>query len=331
MQLKEVGEFRFIDKIAKQYARSHPSVIKGIGDDAAVVEVESNKCLLITTDILKEGLHFKQAYTSPYLLGKKCITVNLSDIAAMGGRPLYYLVAISVPPTASFAFVKALYRGMERQAVQFNTFLLGGDTSASRDGISIAITLLGKARKDRIVYRRGAKKGDLIYVSGCLGDAALGLLMLKKNQVLSNNNSLIRKHLDPFPRIEAGQMLSRLKIADSMIDLSDGLASDLRHILKQSRTGAIIRLAGLPLSARYKKHCLDFSNDFYHPAVCGGEDYELLFTTPPKNRAKVEKLAKELKTPFTCIGEITADPSQLVILDKDGRETALAKEGYTHF
>jgi len=331
VQLKQIGEFRLIDIISKQTSKSPPSVIKGIGDDAAVVKADTKQYLLITTDILKEGVHFKKDYTSPYLLGKKCISVNLSDIAAMGGSPLYYFVSLSAPSDASLEFIKKLYRGMDRQAKRFSTFLLGGDTISSQGRISISITLLGKAAKDSVIYRHGAKKGDNIYVTGCLGDSVLGLLMLKNNQKLSSKNPLIRKHLDPTPRIEEGKQIALRKIASSMIDISDGLISDLRHILTQSRVGAKIRLSCLPLSPQYKKHCPEFSKDFYHPALCGGEDYELLFTAHPKNRAKLEKLSKQLKTPVTCIGEITGNPSELVILDKNSREITLKEEGYSHF
>lgn len=331
MQLKKVGEFGLIDIISKQAAGPHPSVIKGIGDDAAVVKAAANQCLLITTDILKEGVHFKKNSTSPYLLGKKSISVNLSDIAAMGGSPLYYLVSISAPAGTSLEFVKKLYQGMDKQAQRFNTFLLGGDTVSSRDTISISITLLGKAPKENIVYRKGAKKGDLIYVTGFLGDAALGLLMIENYSRIPGRNPLVRKHLDPVPRIEEGKQIARLKAAGSMIDISDGLMADLRHILTQSRVGAKIRLSALPLSSQYRKHCLELSNDFYYPALCGGEDYELLFTVNPQNRKKVENLAKRITTPLTCIGEITGNPSELAVLDEKGQRVPCKEEGYKHF
>ncbi len=331
MQLKQIGEFKLIDIISNYTARPPASLIKGIGDDAAVVSEEAGQCLLLTTDILKESIHFNRHYTSPYLLGKKCLAVSLSDIAAMGGTPLYYLVSLSAPSSASFEFIRNLYRGMGRLAKQFNTFLIGGDTTSSRNGISITITLLGKAKKDSVIYRHGAENGDLIYVTGSVGDSSLGWLMLKKNRGSSRKNSLIRKHLAPSPRVEIGIEIARSNIATSMIDISDGLAADLRHILKQSRVGAAISLACLPLSLSYKKYCLDYSKEFYYQALCGGEDYELLFTINPKNRSKIRKLAKQTKTPVTCIGEITGVPSELLVLDSSGRELVLKKEGYKHF
>lgn len=331
MQLKQVGEFRLIDIITRQTARYHPSVIQAIGDDSAVVKMDIKECLLITTDILKEGIHFQQEYTSPYLLGKKCISINLSDIAAMGGTPLYYLVSLIVPASTPSEFVKKLYRGMNTQAKNFKISLLGGDTIASQDGISIAITLLGKAAKNHVIYRRGARKRDLVCVTGFIGDSALGLLMLEKKHFKFNRNSLIRKHLDPIPRIEEAKKISRLRIASSMIDISDGLISDLRHILSQSKVGARIQLSSLPLSRQYKKYCSDLSQEFYQPALSGGEDYELIFTMNPRNRLKLEKLFKKLSTPVTCIGEITENPEELIVLDKNGRHISIEKEGYTHF
>jgi thiamine-monophosphate kinase len=331
VQLKKVGEFGLIDAISNLTAATHPSVIKGIGDDAAVFKADTKSCFLATTDTLNEGIHFNKDYTSPYLLGKKCLSVNLSDIAAMGGTPLYYLVSISVSSYDSFEFIRSLYKGMEKQAKRFNTCILGGDTTSSRDGISITITLLGKIQRDRVVYRNGAKKGDLVFVTGTVGDSALGFLMLKNNTYSSNTNSLIMKHIDPAPRVSTGLEISRLKIATSMIDISDGLIADLRHILRQSCAGALISLPSLPLSRMYKKHCFDFSDNFYKPALCGGEDYELLFTANPQNKKKVEKLAKQEKIPITCIGEITGDPSELLILDENGRRITMEKEGFTHF
>ncbi|MEI6128318.1 MAG: thiamine-phosphate kinase, partial [Pseudomonadota bacterium] len=228
-------------------------------------------------------------------------------------------------------FIKDLYRGMNKQAKLFKTVLLGGDTTSSGHGITISITMIGKAAAGSVVYRGGAKKGDHVYVTGTIGDSALGLLMLGSKKVLSPDKHLMKRHLDPVPRSDAGKSIARLKLAHSMIDISDGLIADLRHILTESRAGATIRLSSLPLSASYKKHCLDFSNDFYHPALCGGEDYELLFTVPTKNIPKVERLEKQLDLPMTCIGEITGKESGLVILDDERKKILLKKEGYAHF
>lgn len=331
MELKKLGEFGLIELITKQAAGTHPSIIKGISDDAAVINTDSKQCQLITTDLLQEEIHFKLEHTTPYLLGKKSLAVNLSDMAAMGASPSHYLVGLSLPSSVSVEFVKNFYRGMTRQAKQFNCYLVGGDTISSQDRILISITLLGSAEKNCVVYRYGAKKGDLIFVSGCLGDSHLGLLMLNKNKGQCTINPLVRKHLDPVPRVKEGMEISRLKIATSMIDISDGLISDLRHILKQSRAGAEIYLSRLPLSTMYKKYCPDFSKDFYLPALSGGEDYELLFTIPPEKRFRLEKMSKQTGLPVTCIGEITGNKLELLVKDKAGKQICLKNEGFNHF
>ena len=180
MQIKKLGEFGLIEKIARSAAVSDPQVVKAIGDDAAVVSLDRTACLLVTTDILKEGIHFKKEFSSPFVLGKKCLSVNLSDIAAMGGTPQYYFVSIAIPPDTQYGFIRDLYRGMNAQARRFGVQLLGGDTTASQDSLVISITLLGRAAKRHVLYRHGASPGDLIFVTGTLGDSALGLMLLEK-------------------------------------------------------------------------------------------------------------------------------------------------------
>ena len=249
----------------------------------------------------------------------------------MGGQPQYYFVSLSVPAHTPRNFITELYRGMHFQAKRFQVMLLGGDTVASNHGMSVNVTLIGTAKKKNIVYRHGAKKGDLIYVSGSPGDSALGLRMIEKGQNGPSGNPLIRKHLDPEPRIDAGKAIAWSQTATSMIDISDGLVADLKHLLTSSHVGAEIYLPMLPLSAKYKKQCLDFFNEFYHPALCGGEDYELLFTVNPGNITHVKKIAKQTKTSLTCIGKITGRESRLLILDKNGKEVDVQENGYTHF
>ena len=331
MRLKKVGEFPLIDIILKQTNTSHPSVINGIGDDAAVIAENSDRCLLITTDILREDIHFKKTFTTPYLLGKKCLSVNLSDIAAMGGTPFYYFVSISVPPEISLNFIKELYRGMHQRAKEFNTVLLGGDTVSSLKDIVISITLIGKAKKKSVIYRNSAKKGDLVYVTGYPGESALGLLMLKKDKESFKRRSAVNKHLDPCPRIEIGKTLAEKNLANSMIDISDGLFADLGHITCQSKKGARIYLSQIPLSNTYKKECLKFSKDIYNPALFGGEDYELLFTSAARNKTKIKNLSKKLGIPITCIGEITEAPKEIIVLDSSNKKMKIKNSGYRHF
>lgn len=331
MELKKLGEFGLIEKIARSAGAGHPDVIKGIGDDAAVVRSSKTQCQLLTTDTLIEGIHFEPSHTTPFLLGKKCIAVNLSDIAAMGGTPVCFVVSLSTPPQTPYEFIHKLYQGMIQRARAFGVSLAGGDTTASKDRMVITITLLGTARTDRVIYRHGARAGDAIYVTGFLGDAALGLSLIKRRKALSRIQPLVKKHLDPMPRVAEGNRISRTRLASSMIDISDGLLADLRHILEQSQAGARIWLNRLPLSPQYRQHWQEAADDRYAPALCGGEDYELLFTVPPDKQKRVATLERACGIPVTCIGEITGKKYELKVLDEQNREVAYGKEGFTHF
>ena len=329
MQLKQVGEFKLIDIISRQ-VQTTPPVVKGIGDDAAVLRFDKSNCIVITTDILTENIHFRQDLTTPYLLGKKALAVNLSDIAAMGATPCSYFVSLSAPANTSLNFIRNIYRGMNAVGRHFGACLAGGDTSASSREISITVTAIGTAAQKDLIYRNGARKGDLVFVTGCLGDSCLGLEILKK-KISANRNRLAMRHLYPSPRVQTGLEIARLGIATSMIDISDGLASDLEHILEQSSKGAVIHLSKLPLSHAYRKMMAGDKNRFYYPAVCGGEDYELLFTVPPEKKKKAERLPEKTGVPVSCIGEITADTCKLVMLDKNSAVFRPEKKGYRHF
>ncbi len=317
--------------IARGSACARPDLLRAIGDDAAVCSADGRDCLLATVDVLNESVHFTLAGTSPYLLGRKSLAVNLSDIAAMGGRPLYFLVGLSLPKHVSIDFVRELYRGMRSQAQRFNVALAGGDTVAASGGLSISVTLIGRAEKRRVVYRGGARPGDLIYVSGTLGDSALGLALVQQGSPVASRKKLIRRHLDPEPRVALGHALARARLATAMIDISDGLAADLGHILEQSRAGAEVYLEKLPLSRAYRQECVRLSNDFYAPAVCGGEDYELLFTAAPKRRSAVEACARKMGIAVTCIGTIKGNTECLRIIGGQGKEYTLQKKGFCHF
>jgi len=328
--LSSVGEFGLIELIAGTPACDRPDIVRAIGDDAAVLSIGARQCLLATTDVLNESVHFNLESTSGYLLGRKSLAVNISDIAAMGGTPRYYLVGLSLPKHVSLDFVRALYRGLRAQAKRFNIALVGGDT-VTGNTLSISITLIGLADKRRIVYRSGARPGDLVFVSGTLGDSALGLALLQQGSPVASRNQLIRRHLDPEPRAELGCALAQARIATGMIDISDGLAADLGHILEQSNVGAELYLERLPLSRAYRQQCSALCDDYYAPAVCGGEDYELLFTAAPARRSAVEACALKTGVAVTCIGTITGDKKRLSIIDGQSREYKLRKKGFSHF
>jgi thiamine-monophosphate kinase len=326
MKLAEIGEFGLIAAI-KEMAAKGEGVIKGIGDDAAVLRPSPGMVLLVTTDLLLEGVHFQLEFTDPYRLGRKALAVNLSDIAACGGTPTAFLVSLTVPPEAEVASVQALYTGMMEQARTYGVSLIGGDTSKGRE-LMISITLIGEAEEEKIVYRAGASKGDLIFVTGTLGDAALGLQQLKQGK---KEGVLIERQLAPAPRVKEGQAIARQGLALSMIDISDGLVADLGHILEASNVGAEVRLSDLPLSEEYQKEIGSYSRDPYALALTGGEDYELLFTSPRAKQQAVAKLAQELGIPITSIGKIVDVAQGVTIYGEDGKEYPIAQRGHDHF
>jgi len=329
MNLRELGEFGLIRRIRERAIPTDPALIRGIGDDVAVIN-RGRKALLVTTDILIEDIHFERTWTDPALLAKKSLVVNLSDIAAMGGTPKYFLISLGLPQDLPWSFIASFYRGLRQAARQFHVDLIGGDTSLSRR-IVINICLLGEGTKKRLLYRSGARVGDLIFVSGTLGDAALGLKLLQRGGGKAGPKRLIYKHLLPVPRIELGHALAEKKLATSMIDVSDGLLIDASHLLEESKVGGLIREDQVPLSRLYRKWIGSYAHDPDRFALSGGEDYELLFTAPPRHREKILRLGSSLKVPVCCVGEIRPRREGFHILGKGGRVSSPRRLGFEHF
>jgi len=329
MEIREIGEFGLINRIRKSMASSDPGLIQGIGDDAAVLEIGS-KVFLVTTDILIEGIHFDRSWIDPYRLGRKALTVNLSDIAAMGGTPRYFLISLGLPKNLPLSFISSFYRGLKEGAKRFHVDLIGGDTSLSQK-IVINICLLGEGKKGGLLFRKGARIGNDLFVSGTLGDAALGLKILQKEGLRRRPKALIGKHLSPCPRIELGEAITGHRLATAMIDVSDGLLIDTTHLLEESGVGARIWEDRIPLSRSYRKWIQAFSNDPYQIALTGGEDYELLFTAPCQMEERISSLARSLKIPITRIGEILPKKEGLHIIRKDGKDYAPSRLGFEHF
>ena len=327
--LHEIGEFGLINRIRKWSPASHGDVVRGIGDDVAVIDI-GKKALLVTTDILIEDIHFERSWTDPYCLGKKALAVNLSDIASMGGIPRYFLVSIGLPKALPFPFVSLFYRGLIEEAKQFQVDLIGGDTSLSQK-IVINICLMGEGKKEILLYRNGAKVGEDLYVSGTLGDSALGLRMLLEKGRMEKPKRLIQKHLSPIPRIELGQAIARRRLATAMIDVSDGLLIDTGHLLEESKVGVRIWEDRIPLSRDYQKWIHTYSRDPFQMALSGGEDYELLFTAPPNMRKKISSLASSLKIPITRVGEILPEKEGFCLLRTGGEEVYPNRLGFDHF
>jgi thiamine-monophosphate kinase len=329
MDLREIGEFGLIRRIRGWMASSDPSLLQGIGDDVAVIRMGS-KTLLATTDMLVEGIHFRRSWIDPYHLGKKALMVNLSDIAAMGGIPKYFLVSLGLPKNLPLSFVSRLYRGMRDGARQYRVDLVGGDTTLSRE-IVLNISLLGEGPPGKILFRSGARRGDDLWVSGTLGDAALGLRMLQEKGLKKKPAGPMAKHLAPIPRLSLGQALARSGLADSMIDVSDGLLGDTSHLLEESHVGALIWEDRIPLSAIYRKEASSYSKDFFEFAFTGGEDYELLFTASMKNRDRIASLSRMLRVPVTIIGKILSKKEGLAVVRTGGGQYNPSRLGFDHF
>jgi len=300
----------------------------GIGDDCAVIEGESCDWL-VTTDALLEGIHFNFDYTTDLLLGRKSLSVNLSDIAAMGGSPLFYFVSLGVPAGFSEGRLASLYKGMREIADQAKVVLAGGDTCASKSGLVLSITVMGRTKKGAALLRSGAKAGDTIYVTGTFGDAALGLACLKKGLRGEQTAPFENRYNDPAARIAAGQWLAETGIVTSMIDCSDGLLADLGHICEMSKAGFEIEAAKVPLTAEFEGISKKAGVDPLEIALTGGEDYELIFTVDGGRVTEFEKQKTVHKV--TRIGTIQKNPEDRIVLGTDGRRLEFSRGGYDHF
>lgn len=323
MKLAELGEFGLIDRIKANVAAS-PSVLLGIGDDAAALVPTPGHVTLITSDMLLQGVHFDLSFCDPETLGRKSLSVNLSDVAAMGARPRHFLLGVALPKDVPLEFMDGFMAGMLEQARRFGATLVGGDTCASRGGVAISVTALGEQRPELVLQRSGARPGDLICVTGTVGDAAAGLRELMSGV---REGFLVSRQLDPTPRVEAGVALAQAGVVSAMIDVSDGVLQDLGHICEMSRVGARLELALLPLSAPYRAAC---GADPYGLALSGGEDYELLFCVPPGGEGEVERICSGLDLQVTVIGEVTGGAG-IELVAPDGAPYTAARRGFDHF
>jgi thiamine-monophosphate kinase len=344
--LARLGEFGLIGLIRERARHRSPGTLLGIGDDAAVLSLEGSEALLVTTDMLLEGVHFQRGWGLPRELGRKTIAVNVSDIAAMAGRPLYALWGLAVPTEgSSLAELEALLAGMEEEAAAHGVTLVGGDTCFSRSGLVLSVTLLGRTAPQGPVLRSGAKPGDRLWVTGRLGGAAAGLLALEMGLrpgrawpaevsrpawLTAEEEAAIQAallcHLVPVPRLRAGQALAAR--ASAMIDVSDGVASDLRHLCVESRVAAHIRAEAVPIHPGATVMGRLTGREALELALRGGEDYELLFTASGDPCVALREADPELAV--TCVGEVTAGPAAATLLMADGSGAALVG-GFDHF
>ena len=333
MKLAELGEFDLIERIKKSYGSENGQIVRGIGDDAAALKVDTDSLVLTTTDMLLENVHFDLKYFSAYDLGKKAIAVNISDIAAMGGSPRWVLTSIGLPESIDDAFVEQFYKGMSCLSDRFGIKLIGGDTVASRGGVVINVQLMGTVNQKELILRRGARAGDQVFVTGALGGSSAGLEILKKGLWGEKNRDAyedsVTRHLTPSPRVDEARYLAASKVASSMIDISDGLIQDLDHICTESNVQGKLLMAAVPVSDSYQYICKEMGLNSHLP-LCGGEDYELLFTVPPDRIGFVDSFRALFSCGVTRVGEI-CHGNGVSVYDEQNNPVELDVCGYDHF
>ena len=327
MRLGDLGEFKLIDRI-KQQARSSPEVIRGIGDDAAEMQLPAGHHLLTSTDLLIEEVHFRFSWTDAERLGRKAVAVNLSDLAAMGAIPRFLYLGLSCPADSELQQVESLMHGVLAECERFGVSLVGGDTCCSPGPWILSVVIEGSAPCGRSVGRSGGRPGELLMVSGTLGDSAMALSLLQ--QGASVPPRLLQRHLTPTPRVALGQQLAAAGLASAMIDISDGLAADLGHLLEAGKLDAELDLVELPLSAEFARYYRS-NPSLIELALHGGEDYELLFSVAEESAPAVAQLAAELGVPVASIGRLKAGNGAIALRGADGRLQTIAAGGYDHF
>ncbi|MEK7286393.1 MAG: thiamine-phosphate kinase [Nitrospirota bacterium] len=355
--MPRITEFQLIDQIARRQrtAKKSPSVLLGIGDDAAAVRPRLGQITLLTTDTLIEKTHFDFSYSTFFDIGYKAVSVNLSDIAAMGGTPRFFLVSLGLTGKESARDIDQLYRGIEKASQEANAFLIGGNITRSSTDFFVSITMVGEAPQKEIVTRSGGRPGDRLYVTGTLGDAAMGLHLrgggsvpceasmtapgagvpvVGRGEVTTPNKSFMQKlalkHRRPKARFQEGAILGQNQIPSAMIDVSDGLSSDLSHLVKASGVGVLLEEDKIPISSSLRRHAKAIGEDPLYYALNGGEDYELLFSVPESRIGRLEMLIQKRIIAVTPIGWLTEKRAGRVVRRGDGTVCKLEPLGYDH-
>ncbi len=326
-----MDENQIVQLLLDRYSPKGPLIRKGIGDDAAVIRpTPSGESLVITTDMLMEGIDFRSEWTTPRRLGCKSIAVNMSDLASMGARPLFFTISLAVPAGISKRWILDFYGGLTDPASSKGAQLIGGDLSHTSDGIAISITAIGQSVNGKILYRSGGRAGDFLYVTGVLGRSAAGLHLLQKGPIHPRSRiqqEALRVHQSPEPRCDVGQWLAQSGWVHCMMDLSDGLSADLPRLCAASGVGAEIRTADLPVFQQARS----WDCDPVELALHGGEDYELLFAVPSSKCRLLEELYPSGFPKITRIGRMTDDVGRIWMSEAGKRPRRLKNLGYDHF
>lgn len=334
--ISELGEFGLIERLTKKFSIKNSSTIKGVGDDAAVLDYQ-DKQMVVSTDILTEGIHFDLSYFPMKHLGYKSVVVNISDILAMNAKPKQITVSVALSARTSVESMDELYAGIEEACKVYGVDLIGGDTSSSRSGLIISITALGEVEKEDVVYRDGAKENDLICVTGDLGASYMGLqLLMREKEVykinpesqpdLSGYEHILEKQLKPEVRLDIIDKLSKMKVKPTaMIDISDGLSSEIIHICEASKTGCVIYEEKLPIDNSTRRFGQEINVHGTIAALNGGEDYELLFTVPMADYETIKRYPE-----ISVIGHITNESKGHSFVTGDGNYLPLQAQGFSH-
>lgn len=336
-ELSSLGEFRLIDHLTKNITLRN-NTLKGVGDDAAIIEHENGLCTVVSTDMLVEGVHFDLSYFPLKHLGYKAVAVNLSDIYAMNAKPKQITVSIALSSRFSLEAVEELYEGIYAACDKYHIDLVGGDTTTAKHGLTLSITAIGEAHKDEIVYRGGAKPNELLVVSGDLGGAYCGFQLLEREKRvylenpqaqpdLSGYDYILERQLKPEPRKDVVDILKNLNIKPtSMIDVSDGLASECFHLASQSNLGLVLFEEKIPIDPTTYNFARELDLDPTLCALSGGEDYELLFTIKLDDFGKLEH-----HPDFSIIGHMAELEKGLHMISKSGNQHPLKAQGWTAF
>lgn len=337
-EISQLGEFGLIDRLTKDLPHHNPSTVRSVGDDAAVLRYPGDVDELVTTDLLAEGIHFDLTYMPLKHLGYKAAVVNFSDIYAMNGNPRQIVVSLAISSRFAVEHLEELYAGIRLACDIYGVDLVGGDTTASRSGLVISITCIGEAAPDAVVTRDGAKDTDLICVSGDLGSAYMGLQLLEREKVASKGikdfqpefggkEYLIERQLKPEARRDIVTALAEAGIKPTaMMDISDGLSSELLHICKQSDTGCRIYEERIPIDYQTAIMAEELGMNLVTAALNGGEDYELLFTVPLSRHEDVSKIKG-----VSVIGHICKPEMGCAMVTRDGGEIELKAQGWNHW
>lgn len=334
MRVEDLGEFGLIARLTAGLRRCAQGVLLGVGDDAAALRPTPGRLILATVDALVEGVHFLPGIPPPRLLGRKALSVNLSDIAAMGGLPRFALVSLGIPAGTPTSTLDELYAGLAERASEFGVALVGGNVSRSESGLFVDITVLGEVEPDRLLRREGAKPGDCLLLTGHLGQAAAGLALAREPALAlapGVREPLVTAWADPWPRVSEGRVISGSGACTAMIDVSDGLASDLGHLCEAGAVGATVWADRLPVDAGLAAFAEAAGRDLLEVALRGGEEYELLFTARSEaSSALALAIQHATGTPVSIIGQVEPKDVGLSLIAADGQRHPLPTLGFQH-